>query len=135
MRSTLLLSPLVLLAAAASLHAQPTTRKVTEQPPSYSSEELQRLIHYPPAARDSNVQGSVTVRAVVDPTGGVLRTDVVQSDNPLLNDSAVAAVRGVRYTPARWNGIPVSSIVQIDISFTMSSAPPPEAPKPRAPRR
>lgn len=132
----ILLSSFLILVAATALHAQPGTRKaITEQPPSYSSQELQNLIHYPPAARDSNVQGSVTVRAVVDPTGAVLRTDVVQSSHPLLNDSAVAAVRGVHYTPARWNNIPVASIVQIDISFTMSPVPPAGEPtKPRSGR-
>jgi|GEM_PF-3668655 len=130
MRHPLLLASILLLASTA-LHAQPA-RKVTEQQPSYSSEELQRLIHYPPAARDSNVQGTVTVRAVLDPDGAILRTDVVQSASPLLNDSAVSAVRGVHYTPARWNGIAVTSIVQIDISFTLSPArPASETEKPR----
>lgn len=82
--------------------------------------DLARRVHYPEEARRHGVQGTVEVRSLVDKTGKVVRIIVERSDNPLLNDAAVEAVRNTPFKPAIQKGKPVVMWVTIPIRFSLN---------------
>jgi len=73
---------------------------------------------YPLAARQARVQGSVVVVATVG-TDGKIRSAKAVSGPPLLQSSAVAAVRQWTYKPALLNGAPVESETRVELKFTL----------------
>lgn len=80
---------------------------------------LQRRVKYPDIARRNGVEGQVLVGALVGKDGKVEKTQVIESDNELLNQSAVNAVRETIFTPAIQNGTPVRLWVRIPIVFKL----------------
>jgi TonB family protein len=73
---------------------------------------------YPDAARAHGMYGTVIVNALVGKDGAVRETRVAWS-LPYLDDSAVAAVRKWRFTPATTGGTPVAVWVTIPVRFTL----------------
>jgi protein TonB len=73
---------------------------------------------YPDVARHARQEGTVVLEAVLDPTGSVTQVRVIQSV-PLLDQSAVDAVRRWKYTPTMYGGHPVSVLMTITIRFTL----------------
>jgi protein TonB len=73
---------------------------------------------YPVIAREAKVEGTVILEAVIDPTGRVDHVRVLRS-RPLLDQAAVDAVRGWRYTPTLLNGVPVPVLLTITVRFTL----------------
>ncbi len=73
---------------------------------------------YPSLARSVRVQGVVILEAVIDAQGTIGQVKVLKSV-PLLDEAAVAAVKGWRYTPTLLNGVPVSVLMTITINFTL----------------
>lgn len=71
---------------------------------------------YPPAASAANVQGEVTVRAVVGKDGDVIDAHVV-SGPPLLRDAALEAVERWRYRPYLQDGKPVAVATTAIVDF------------------
>jgi protein TonB len=84
--------------------------------------EPRKLLHvaplYPEIARQSRVQGTVVMEAILDVTGKVESVRVLRSE-PLLDDAAVRAVRQWRYTPTELNGVPVPVLMTITIRFSL----------------
>jgi protein TonB len=71
---------------------------------------------YPDIARMAGVSSVVILECTIDPLGKV--TDVrVLSGHPLLNESAVNAVRQWRYTPTRLSGTPVAVLMTVTVRF------------------
>jgi len=71
---------------------------------------------YPDIARMAGVSSIVILECTIDPLGKV--TDVrVLSGHPLLNESAVNAVRQWRYTPTRLSGTPVAVLMTVTVRF------------------
>ena len=76
---------------------------------------------YPKRARRLRQQGIVLVRALVTPTGSVEKVKVFNSSShPLLDKSALAAVLDWEFVPARNNGQPVASWVQVPVNFVLN---------------
>jgi protein TonB len=76
---------------------------------------------YPQRARRLRQQGIVMVRALVTPTGAVESVKVFSSSShPLLDKSALAAVRDWEFVPARNNGQAVESWVQVPVNFVLN---------------
>lgn len=76
---------------------------------------------YPQRARRLRQTGIVLVRALVTPTGSVKNVKVFSSSShPLLDKSALAAVRHWEFVPARNNGQPVASWVQVPVNFVLN---------------
>lgn len=76
---------------------------------------------YPQRARRLRQQGIVLVRALVTPSGSVKNVKVFSSSShPLLDKSALAAVRHWEFVPARNNGQPVASWVQVPVNFVLN---------------
>jgi protein TonB len=81
-----------------------------------------KTLHVPPAypaiARDNGVEGLVILEAVINERGVVERVKVLRS-SPLLDQSAIDAVRAWRYTPTLLNGQPVQVLMTITVRFTL----------------
>lgn len=77
---------------------------------------------YPAAARDARQEGRVSLRVLVGADGRPQQTTVARSSGfPLLDEAAVAAVRGWRFAPAERAGISVDAWVLIPITFKLGT--------------
>jgi len=77
-------------------------------------------IVYPENARRTNIEGKVTVSALIDEKGKVLRVDVDKSDHPWLDDAAVEAMRNVKFTPAITKSGPTKVWFSQTITFKLN---------------
>jgi len=73
---------------------------------------------YPDLARQARVEGTVILEAILDRNGRIDRVRVLRSV-PLLDASAMEAVRQWRYTPTVLNGQPVQVLMTITINFQL----------------
>jgi protein TonB len=75
---------------------------------------------YPELARRLRRSALVVVRALVDENGRVAQTEIVTADGSDLgfNESAVEAVRSLRFRPALRNGTPARMWVEVPVRFT-----------------
>jgi TonB family protein len=80
-------------------------RKISGNSPSYPVDHAPRL--------RSGERVSVTVRFVVDETGGVDDVRVVESGGPAVDQVVVSAIRGWRFRPATKRGVPV----KVEVTF------------------
>src|SRR5262245_35991361 len=83
-------------------------------------------VFYTRAARDTKIEGTITVEATFDANAkaNVLRT--VTRLGYGLDESALTALKSWTFTPALRNGAPVETIGQIEIDFKLADAPPAE---------
>lgn len=92
-------------------------------------EVLPRLVErvqpdYPELARQAGVEGLVLVHALVGTRGRVLDVRVNERHSvPLLDDSALAAVRRWTFTPAVTNGRAVAVWIAIPVRFSLAWSP------------
>lgn len=76
---------------------------------------------YPLAARNAGIKGTVVMNASVDDQGIVREPYVSRSSgSPLLDESALQAVRRWRYTPLTLDGKPVTVETTISVVFNLS---------------
>ena len=73
---------------------------------------------YPEIAQSARVQGVVIIDAVIDESGNVSAARVARSI-PLLDQSALDAVKQWKFTPTLLNGAPVPVVVTMTINFTL----------------
>ena len=73
---------------------------------------------YPAVARESGVEGTVIVRALVGRDGRVKRSVVVEG-NPLLNAAAITCAETAVFRPALMDNRPVEVWVLIPVTFRM----------------
>lgn len=73
---------------------------------------------YPAIAIVAQVEGSVTIEAIITKDGTVRDAKVVRSV-PLLDQAALDAVRRWRYTPTTLNGVPVEVIMTVTVQFSI----------------
>ena len=71
---------------------------------------------YPPAARAVRAGGSVSVQVLIDEQGRVVSASAV-GGHPLLQQAAVAAARGARFSPTLLSGQPVKVSGVITYNF------------------
>jgi protein TonB len=74
---------------------------------------------YPPIAQSARVQGVVIIEATIGPNGKVQDARVLRSI-PLLDASALDAVKQWEFTPTLLNGVPVPVIMTVTVQFTLS---------------
>ncbi|MGH9555152.1 MAG: energy transducer TonB [Terriglobales bacterium] len=74
---------------------------------------------YPQMARMARVQGAVILQAVISKAGNIENLRVV-SGHPMLQQSALDAVRQWRYRPYLLNGEPVEVETQITVNFNLA---------------
>ena len=73
---------------------------------------------YPDVAKQARIQGVVVLEATIDPSGRVDNVRVLRGI-PMLNESAVDAVRKWTYSPTLLNGVPVPVIMTVTVNFTL----------------
>jgi protein TonB len=74
---------------------------------------------YPAIAQAARVSGVVIVEALIGEDGSVRDAKVLRSV-PLLDASALEAVRQWRFTPTLLNGVPVQVIMSVTVRFTLN---------------
>ena len=72
---------------------------------------------YPQMAKVAHIQGVVATEALMDKNGTFQGLHIISTDSPLLNQSAVDAVKQWRYQPATCNGQPVDSEAVIEVRY------------------
>jgi protein TonB len=91
-----------------------------EKQPGMDIVELQKLVEYPKLAREAGIEGRVVIRALIDKNGKVKKTLVEHSDNSLLNQAAIDAIKNYKnFTPAIQNNKPVMVWISIPIRFKL----------------
>jgi len=74
---------------------------------------------YPPLARQIRISGLVRLHVILSREGEVREIQVV-SGHPLLQQSAIDAVKQWRYQPTSLNSVPVEVDTAVDIIFSLS---------------
>jgi protein TonB len=74
---------------------------------------------YPAIAQAARVSGRVILEALIGEDGSVRDAKVLRSV-PLLDTSALEAVRQWRFTPTLLNGVPVQVIMTVTVTFTLN---------------
>jgi periplasmic protein TonB len=80
---------------------------------------------YPPDAKSANISGKVVLQVIVSKSGEVTEEKVVSTDNSLLTQSALDAVKQFRYAPTLLNGEPVSVLTTVTVIYDLNSKPKP----------
>jgi protein TonB len=110
-------------ATAPAIESRPESSNRSDSRPGRSLEParlLKRVIPvYPPLAKTAPVQGAVILEAAIAETGAIDEVNVI-SGHPLLIRAAVDAIRQWRYEPAKLDGIPTRSLVEITVNFDLS---------------
>ena len=73
---------------------------------------------YPQIAQAAKVEGTVILEAIIDESGVVRDVKVLRSI-PLLDNAAIDAVSKWRYTPTRLNGVAISIIMTVTVTFNL----------------
>jgi protein TonB len=74
---------------------------------------------YPDIARQARVQGVVILECTISPQGKVTEVKVLKGI-PLLDQSAMDAVKQWVYTPTLLNGVPVPVIMTVTVNFRLN---------------
>ncbi len=74
---------------------------------------------YTPRAMQERAQGTAKVEVVVLPDGTVQRARIVEGVHPELDAEALRAALAWTFTPARVNGTPVKSYVELELTFVL----------------
>ena len=74
---------------------------------------------YPVGAKDSNIQGSVTISANIDASGNVTAARALTGPF-LLREAAVTSVKQWKYAPALVNGKAAASLVVVTVEFKLN---------------
>ncbi len=74
---------------------------------------------YPDIARQAGLEGRVLVEAVIDENGNVIDARIQSSDNEIFNEAALAAMRKMKFKPAKQKGIPVKVKVIMPFIFKL----------------
>jgi len=75
---------------------------------------------YPPLARQSRIQGSVVMKAVINQTGDVVSLQLV-SGHPMLAPAAIEAVKQWKYKSYLLNGKPVNVETEVVVNFALEN--------------
>jgi TonB family protein len=123
--------------AAARVEAPHTGRvyelaAVTELPRPVSTSAFQQALArgYPPALRNAGESGRVIVRFMVDEEGRVRDARVLRTSHRAFDAPTLAAVRHLRFRPARLNGQPVRVWVEQAIDWHVAGPPGGMQPRP-----
>jgi protein TonB len=73
---------------------------------------------YPRLAADTQIEGVIIVKAMIDETGQVRDASVLKGI-PLLDHAALEAVRQWRYTPTLVDGVPMPIVLVITVTFEL----------------
>ena len=119
-------APIEPIPAPAAAPSPPSVRSVAVAPapvtpPNFNADYLNNPAPaYPAASRRQGQQGKVMLRVFVNATGGVDEVEIrTSSGHPVLDRTALDAVRRWRFVPARQGDQPVAAWVLVPITFTL----------------
>lgn len=100
---------------------------VADQKPSFQGGDLnvfrnwvQARLSYPPLAQENNIQGTVTVKFVVEKDGRLTNIQVLKSPDKTLSDEAVSVLsKSPKWEPARQRDVPVRFSYTMPIVFKL----------------
>ena len=101
--------------AAAGMASAFAASTATVPVPTYTTKPV-----YPWDMRRAGITGTVNVRCLIDESGRVRETEVINTTGDEFVRSAVAAVRQWTFSPALVEGRPVAKWVSIPIRFDLS---------------
>lgn len=81
---------------------------------------------YPEEARAQGLEGTVVVLVEIDETGAVLAAEVTGPAGHGFDEAALAAVKAMRFSPARTAEGPVAVAFEFAYGFVLKAEPPPE---------
>lgn len=78
---------------------------------------------YPPEARRDEIEGIAYIKIIVNASGQVVSSMIVQSSgNSFLDNAALQAVYNWQFSPAKnTNGIPVACYITVPVNFNLGS--------------
>jgi TonB family protein len=83
--------------------------------------EVSARVNYPQQCIDSNIQGKVYVRFVVNEDGTISNLETGKANHPLLGAAAIEAAKGIgKFKPAFDQGRPVKAYYTIPVSFKLT---------------
>src|SRR5260370_37644617 len=77
---------------------------------------------YPEVAKQTGVEGSVLIRAVISVSGDLLNAEVVSTSNSDLATAALEAVKQWKYQPTLINGMPVDGMITNTFNFILKNS-------------
>jgi protein TonB len=83
------------------------------------TEALAKALHYPDLAVRVGIEGTVVVKALIDRSGKVQRTEIVRSLGGGCDEAAMEAVRSLRFTPGLQRDKPVNVLISIPVHFRL----------------
>src|SRR5262245_2314464 len=75
---------------------------------------------YPQSAKDARISGAVVVEVTVGENGDVIAARTI-SGHPLLQDAALEAARGWKFSPTQLSGVPIKVIGSLTFNFSPDS--------------
>jgi periplasmic protein TonB len=93
--------------------------QVSELPQPLNRESLNLRKYYPAQAKKDGFEGDVVLRLLIDADGTIAKVDVITDPGQGLGPAAAQAVRELRFSPAKVNGVPVATTVPFTIHFTL----------------
>ncbi len=81
--------------------------------------EIQNAIGYPMIARDTDIQGELVFRVLVDRNGRTLKAKVLQPLHPILENAVEAYIYDLKFTPAIQDGKQIPFWVNIPFIFRL----------------
>jgi len=93
--------------------------QVSELPRPLNREALNLRRYYPAQAKRSGFEGDVVLRLLIDADGSIAKVDIVSDPGQGLGPAAAQAVRELRFSPAKVNGVAVATTVPFTIHFTL----------------
>ncbi|MFZ1729013.1 MAG: energy transducer TonB [Bacteroidota bacterium] len=94
---------------------------LVEHPPTIVGglESLSKNLKYPEAALRDSVQGMVYVCALIAQDGSIDKATIEKSDNDMLSEAALTAVKAIRFNPGKNQGKSVKTKVMIPVKFKL----------------
>lgn len=83
---------------------------------------IQENIRYPEIAKRAGIEGRVFVKAYIDSTGTVAKTELIRGIGAGCDEAAMEAVKKVKFKPGVQRGKPVNTQVTVPILFKLDSS-------------
>jgi periplasmic protein TonB len=93
--------------------------QVNELPRPLNRDALNLRKYYPAKAKKDGFEGDVVLRLLIDSDGAIAKVDIVSDPGEGFGPAAAQAVRELRFSPAKVNGIAVATTVPFTIHFTL----------------
>jgi TonB family protein len=87
--------------------------------PSVEFSDLNKNLIYPENARTAGIEGRVEIKAFISKNGKVTKATVNKTDNKILNQAAIDAVKKTKFTPGTIKNKAVDAWVILPIKFRL----------------